>query len=140
MQADRNTVIRIDSVTSVLNEGVSEKSQLIDTEMVKKYSESFWCTSGINTKLKEIVIEFSFDEKKESFILKHIYDEGHGGTVNKLSDNKYEYRLQLRDPNEMIPWIRSFGECARVISSGGMQTEKVIVDDWKKAISKYESL
>lgn len=40
----------------------------------------------------------------------------------------------------MIPWIRSFGERAKVISSGTALTEKTIAEDWERAAKKYESL
>ena len=63
-----------------------------------------------------------------------------GKRVAVIGKNRYEYRLSLRDPDEMIPWIRSFGERARVISSGRKQTERKLAEDWKKALEKYDSL
>lgn len=140
LQSEKNTVIRIDYISSVVDEGVKDIPPVIDVSAMAKYSDDCWCTSGIDDELTEIVIEFFFDEKKEPFILRRIYDEGHCGTVKKLDENRFEYRLKLRDPNEMIPWIRSFGERAKVISSGKMKTEELVSKDWKKALSKYESL
>ena len=81
-----------------------------------------------------------FYEKKEAFILNRLVREGHNGTISKLEAGVYEYRISLRDPKEIIPWVRSFGERAQVISSGDFEIEKTIEADWEKAVSKYESL
>ena len=80
------------------------------------------------------------DEKKEAFILNRLVREGHNGTISKLVAGVYEYRISLRDPKEIIPWIRSFGERAQVISSGDFEIEKTIEEDWEKAVNKYEAL
>ena len=82
----------------------------------------------------------SMSRKKEEFILNRLIREGHNGTISKLKAGVYEYRISLRDPKEIIPWIRSFGERAQVISSGDFEIEKTIEADWKKAVNKYESL
>ena len=60
--------------------------------------------------------------------------------ISKLKAGVYEYRISLRDPKEIIPWIRSFGERAQVISSGDFEIEKTIEEDWEKAVNKYEAL
>lgn len=103
LETERNTVIRIDRISSICDAGKFDNISQIDVQAMSRYSDDCWCTSGANDELVEIVIEFSFDEEKESFILRRIKDEGHGGSICKISDNKYEYRLKIKDPNEMIP-------------------------------------
>ena len=66
--------------------------------------------------------------------------EGHNAQIQKLLDGIYEYRIVLRDPKEIIPWVRSFGERAKVVSSGSFEIEKTIAADWEKAANKYEAL
>ena len=100
-------------------------------------SERYWCVSEPFGKLKEVVIEFLFDEKKEAFVRDRIIREGHGGTLRRIDRNRYEYRVSVTDTNEMIPWIRSFGERARVVS--GEDLERRLADDWRKAAEIYES-
>ena len=51
----------------------------------------------------------------------------------------YRYEIEVGDPTEMIPWIRSFGERAKVISSGDYKIEEQIKANWKKAVEKYEA-
>lgn len=133
-------VVRLDRISSVAE---GKKQSHADKEAagaLTTYSDECWCTSGIGQELTEIVIEFRFEEPGEQYILRRIHAEGHGGDITKLDDGIYEYRLKVRDPDEMIPWIRSFGERAKVISSGIKQTERKLAEDWKKAIEKYESL
>ena len=133
-------VIRLDRMSSA-----SVSRELVKEDKKKKvslegYSDHCWCTSGGDEKLSEIVIEFRFDEKSEQYILRRIQAEGHGGIISKLTKGLYEYRLKIRDPDEMIPWIRSFGERAKVVSSGQKKTEYKLAEDWRKALMKYDSL
>ena len=136
----RPTVIRLDRMirASVLRKLTKDEEN--KKASLAGYSDFCWCTSGADENLSEIVIEFRFDEQNEKYILRRIQAEGHGGTIKRLDEGLYEYRIKLRDPDEMIPWIRSFGERAKVISSGQRKTEEKIAAEWKKALVKYDSL
>ncbi|SHK77523.1 Predicted DNA-binding transcriptional regulator YafY, contains an HTH and WYL domains [Anaerocolumna jejuensis DSM 15929] len=138
--SDRQRVVRIDKIDSARCDRFLKSKEHKLIEGMDKFADECWCTSGVEEELKEIVVEFRFNEDKEAFILRRIDKEGHGGKLIKKEDGNYEYRLKLRDPNEMIPWIRSFGERAKVLSSGDRHTEEIIAQDWKKAVRNYESL
>lgn len=140
IERDHSTVIRLDRMRHI---SVFKKLTKDDGDRkasMEGYSDHCWCTSGADEILSEIVIEFRFDEQNENYILRRIQAEGHGGTIDRLAEGLYEYRIKLRDPDEMIPWIRSFGERAKVISSGQKKTEEKVAEEWKKALVKYESL
>ncbi len=140
MEQKRSRVIRLDRMShAAVSRGMTEEDKK-KKKLLEGYSDNCWCTSGVDENLSEIVIEFRFDEQNEKYILRRIQAEGHGGTISKLAEGIYEYRLKLRDPDEMIPWIRSFGERAKVISSGQKKTEEKLAEDWKKALMKYDSL
>lgn len=134
------SLARIDAIKNIrfLCE-MSEEELEIVSEKRTSYDDS-WCTSRRKDGHQEIVIHFMFNEEEETFILNRIKREGHGGTVTRLNANLYEYRKTINDPNEMIPWIRSFGERAKVISSGYAKTEEKITEDLERAVSKYESI
>ena len=134
----KQRVIRIDKISSVNQSRTTFDKSIVDEMMT--FIKDCWCTSGINEDLKELIVEFRFDEEKESYILRRIECEGHGGVITKKSDGIYEYKIKVRDPDEMIPWIRSFGERAKVISSEGRNTLETIANDWKKAVKNYESI
>lgn len=132
--------LRIDSIDNIIIlRDMSADEKKVLHEMHDVYAES-WCTSCRNDGPHEIVIHFVFDEKREDYILNRIKREGHGGTVERIEESLYEYRKIISDPNEMIPWIRSFGERAKVISSGTANTEYAIAEDWERAVAKYEAI
>lgn len=134
----KQRVIRVDKISSVNKNRTTFDKSIVNE--VRDFIKDCWCTSGINEDLKELIVEFRFDEEKESYILRRIEREGHGGAIVKKSYGIYEYRIKVRDPDEMIPWIRSFGERAKVISSEGRNTLETIANDWKKAVKNYESI
>lgn len=132
--------IRIDHIKKVQTGEPFTKEELDMVEVNLDFDEFCWNMSGINEEPQDIIVRFYFDEKKEAFILNRLVREGHNGTISKLKAGVYEYRISLRDPKEIIPWVRSFGERAQVISSGDFEIEKTIETDWEKAVNKYESL
>ena len=132
--------IRLDKLdVARIDEPMDEESWKRAETLCEAQKECF-STSGANNEPVLVEIEFLFDEEKESFILDRIRREGHGGTIVRQSKDCYRYSLMVRDPIEMVPWIRSFGERARVISSGHYRIEERIADDWRKAVAKYEAL
>ncbi|WP_312072179.1 WYL domain-containing protein [Anaerotignum propionicum] len=136
----KQSVIRVDKIVTVsCNKKIDEDENNL-VQGMKNYFDECWCTSGVNENLKEIVIEFRFDDVEEAYILRRIKYEGHGGEIRKIQNGVFEYRIKLGDPNEMIPWIRSFGERARVLHSDGKNTIETIASDWKKAVKNYESI
>ena len=139
-ETDHSTVIRLDRMSHISVLQKLTKDEENRKASMEGYSDYCWCTSGADEILSEIVIEFRFDEQNEDYILRRIQAEGHGGTINRLAEGLYEYRIKLRDPDEMVPWIRSFGERAKVISSGQKKTEEKVAEEWKKALVKYDSL
>ena len=133
------SVFRLDRIESV------KIGNLADEELCQKALEACdreqacWSISGMEKELTEVKVEFVFDEEREPYILKRIQQEGHGGVVERLDKGRYLYGISVRDPKEMIPWIRSFGERAKVLSSGTFEIESLIAEEFKKAVEKYEA-
>ena len=88
----------------------------------------------------KIVIEIRIDEGKEPFIIRRLQREGHGGQITKCEDGVYRYEIEIRDPLEMTPWVRSFGEYMKVVDDGGSGLIEHIKSEWRRAVSKYETL
>ena len=132
--------IRIDRLKSaeIGNKLTAQEKTLVLQN--KDYDNLCWSVSALKAEPQEIVINFYFDEIKEYYIMNRLKREGHGGQIYKQSEGVYEYRITLRDPKEIIPWVRSFGERAKVISSGVYEIEATIAADWEKAANKYEAL
>ena len=128
---------RIDSVT--MGDEVTDGMKARAIEQTAD-EENCWCTSGLGNKLQRVVIEVEIDEERESYIIKRLYREGHGGKVTKLENGQYSYEIEVRDPLEMTPWIRSFGEHMKVIEDGGSGLAERLAADWRRAVQKYETL
>ncbi len=137
---NKKMIVRIDKIKSIqfVKEFTEEEAKIVQQN--KNFEHDCWCTSGLDKEFSEIVIQFKFKEKEERFIYTRIVKEGHGGTIEKVEDGVYLYRNHFRDLREMIPWIRSFGERAKVISSDGVGIEQMIAQDWERAVKKYEAL
>lgn len=136
----RLSIVRIDKIVSV---SIEEKLSDSELDEVKEYSESLysvWSVSGVNKPNEKVEIEFRFDEDKEKYILGRIRKEGKNGKIEKMEDNRFLFTVEVRDPREMVPWIRSFGEHAVVISSGDFDLPRMIKEDWRAALEKYEGL
>lgn len=128
---------RIDSVT--MGDELTDEMKARAIERTAD-EEKCWCTSGLGNQLQRVVIEVKIDEERESYIIKRLHREGHGGKVTKLKSGHYHYETEVRDHLEMTPWIRSFGEHMRVIEDGGSGLSEHIAADWKRAVQKYETL
>lgn len=132
IRLDRISTVKIGSKLSeeVLNKAIEKTAD----------EEQCWSTSGLGNDLYKIVVEIRVDEIKESYIIRRLHREGHGGQVIKCEDGVYRYEIEIRDPLEMTPWVRSFGEYTRVVDDGGSGLIEHIRADWRRAVSKYETL
>ena len=52
--------------------------------------------------------------KKEEYIVDRLRNEGRHGIIKQLSNDKWEYKIEVYDALEMLPWIRTF--TGRIIS------------------------
>ena len=133
-------MIRLDRIDS-LTMGDKLTDEIIDKALkCSADEEKCWCTSGLGEQLHKVVIEVNIEERRENYIIRRLYREGHGGKVTKHEDGVYYYEIEVRDPLEMTPWVRSFGEHMKVIEDGGSGLAEHIATDWRRAVSKYEAL
>ena len=78
--------------------------------------------------MTEVVIQFLAKED----VLKRVEAEGQGGTIIDISEEYFLYTISVRNPEEMLPWIRTFSFEAVVIRSGEAKLEKVLLQEWKE--------
>ncbi|GLC31790.1 WYL domain-containing protein [Clostridium omnivorum] len=137
---DRLSFYRIDRIKNLKrcdDEILQQKANKVSEECYNKC----WCASlgrneegSITTKVEA---EFSFDEVKKSYILDRIKREGRWGELQKISQNKYLYTIEVTDPEELLPWFRSFGEHVRVKASDEHKLDEKLRDNWKELLIKY---
>ncbi|NLG03820.1 MAG: WYL domain-containing protein [Clostridia bacterium] len=136
---NESSIIRIDKIFKIEVGTKLSETELKFTNREELLNDS-WSVSGLDQESKLVEIEFRFDEKTERYILGRVEKEGNGGKITKVEDSRYSYTIDCKDPGEMIPWIRSFGEHAVVINSGEYTLREKIKEDWERAVKKYEAL
>lgn len=132
------TIIRIDRIVfAEIFDSVKTEDRTY-LEEIKEISKKCWSVSGYNQELTKVIIDFYIKETEE-FVLHRLYREKENGIIAQTASDVYRYEIEVGDPKEMIPWIRSFGERAKVISSGNYKLEEQLKSNWKKAVEKYEA-
>lgn len=89
---------------------------------------------------EEVVIEFALDEKEDVDMIRLLREGKHGGRLERIAWGRYLFTISVSDATEMLEWIMSFGEKARVISSGRSHLETSIPAVWREVLKKYEPL
>ena len=106
-----------------------------------KAFDSAWCSSPF--KLDErhhVIIRFHFgkDDPDEN----RLVEEAEKGKLQRLETGIYQYELDVTDPNEMVPWINSFGHRAKLISTD--ETTEALSrrmrEKWTRLRKKYGTL
>lgn len=128
---------------------ISKVSALDDKFIPCDYEKYFelvnksWSMTQINeldNPMEETVIlveiDFYIDDNKE-YILKQLMSEKRQGIAKKVSENHWLFSIQVISPLEMIPWIRSFGEYAKVRRSEKHDLADRIEADWKEVLIEY---
>ncbi len=70
-------------------------------------------------------------EETEPYVLDRLIREGRNGTIKKTGASKYTYQRTVFDPNEMIPWIRTFYGRILSFDSDDTSFKEKIYDDVK---------
>lgn len=109
----------------------------IEKNYYDKYFKNSWCTSLKGDELINVEIDFLFDEIKESYILERLKREGKWGDIIKIEQNHYLYKIQVSDPIELKPWIRSFAGFVKVRSSNKHDLDEGIQKEWRESLEKY---
>lgn len=139
---------RIDRIKSVNFK--KEKFSFEKFVEYEKILKQVWCASlrNNNVPLKKVEIDFRITKKSECHIFERLKAEKNFGQVEKISEQHMIFRVEVLDPYELIPWIRSFGCYAQVRPSKGhdlakkmqsnflaMRSAYLNLDAWKKVTS-----
>ena len=116
----------------------------------EKILKQIWCASlrNNNVPLKKVEIDFRITKKSERHIFERLKAEKNFGQIEKISEQHMIFRVEVLDPYELIPWIRSFGCYAQVQPSKehdlakkmqsnflAMRSAYLNLDAWKKITS-----
>lgn len=123
-----------------------EKYQTYD---IKKYENcmklinKFWSMTQLNEvkdplnkKPLPVEIDFYIDESKK-YIIERVNDEKRCGSLVKITDSHWKYSIYVIRVEEMIPWVRSFGEHAVVRKSDVHNLKEKVEDSWRELKKLY---
>lgn len=98
-----------------------------------------WCVSThrVNKGLVKVEAHFYIHVEKESYLLRRIEKEGKWGVLSQLEENLYLFEISVSDPNEMVPWFKSFCDKVKVLKSDDHDLPDKIEADWRVALEKY---
>ncbi|RKD25201.1 Predicted DNA-binding transcriptional regulator YafY, contains an HTH and WYL domains [Caminicella sporogenes DSM 14501] len=138
--SNKCSLYRLDKINKFSEAG--DIGTKVNFEKYNKFIENSWCAVLLNENqgLIEVEIDFFIDESEEGYILQRILKEGKWGTLDKIEKGKYLYKIKVTDPNELIPWIRSFAGFAKVRKSDNHNLYEKIENDWKEALKNYGAI
>lgn len=116
-----------------------------DSVLQAIYDESMkysWCACSKNPDKDLTLVEliFHLNDKNMSIILGRIYREKKWGTIEKIDEYKYRYRIEVTDPVEMKPWIRSFGGSVEVVGNSKHTLKEDLEAEWGECKKYYDSV
>ena len=76
-------------------------------------------------------------EKGEEYILRRLEREKRSGKIEAVSEDTYRFTAEVRDANELLPWIRTF--TGRIVNfrSDNEYAEKTFRGDLKTMEQMY---
>lgn len=98
-------------------------------EEVRTICNQNWGKKYTKGKLTEVVIQFLSEEK----VRKRVELEGQGGKIVDISEGYFLYSIFVRNPEDMLPWIRTFSYEALVLRSGEAKLEEILLHEWEEA-------
>ena len=132
---DKETIYRLDRISKIIfiesDNNIEHNYRLINNVWTASIPEN------IDSKLVEI--DFCFNDSiKEAWLIRKLYYQKREGKIDKLSPTHYLYTIYVRDPYEMIPWIRSWGSYAHVRNSKLHELNQRLEENWQQMQAYYK--
>lgn len=127
---------RLDYVKAITPITKDEKYDLLKGNVENMLPYTWGSSFGDGKRIETFKMKLRI-AKNERFIINRIKREGRHGVLTQLDEDVYEYRIEVYDTMEMIPWIRTF--IGRIVSIDG--TNKRVIhlfyDDMNKMYALY---
>lgn len=133
-------VVRIDDIEEVRS--TTSEIPFPSEQLLANWFAKSWCSSFDNNKKQLITVEidFYFSEISQVHILNRLKKEQKWGVLQRLANDHYLFSIDVLDPNELIPWIRSFANFAKVRPAPQHQLFEKIAQDWQEAFNNYVNI
>ncbi len=134
-------IFRIDRMRFIKETGTKPAELDLDT-IYDEHMQFCWCASPLKRDLGLFKVEliFTFTPENEPYMVKRIKDGGKWGELRKLGDCRYLYAIDVTDPREMKPWIRTFMGFVEVIKSDRHQLREEFLKELEVWAQNYEAI
>jgi len=132
-------VSRLDRIEKVdmLEEGFRREDyeELYQSRMCRSWSS---VSLGSGKEPEKVKLEVTIDECREGYIIERIMNEAPNASLEKISEGRYHISILTNDSGELIPWIRGYAGCMKVLESRELADK--ILEDWKEMLLSYGSV
>lgn len=133
--------LRLDQIiTAEETVSVSEEEQKKAEEAVSAFDHA-WCASPFDLGKKHHMKILLHYPEGDTYYRKRIRREKQSGKITALDEHTDCFEIDVTDPNEMVPWIRSYGAVMEIVEDeGSKDLIQRMKNQWKEALSAYGSL
>lgn len=124
----RLSIFRIDKISNV------EKSDIY-AEISDDISKYCWCVSWKPTH-ESVSITFDFNHLTDEYLIRRLYRDKQHGKIEKTSESTYVFSIEITDPIEMVPYLRTF--YGHIVKTNCAKLNDYINEDLKRMVALYE--
>lgn len=129
--------VRLDSMTNLTLLEESGEYPKLKALLEKNLNRCWGVSFGGHTRMEEILLKLSINEKTEGHILKRLKREGRGGEILKVRENVFLYSGKFFDTNEMLSWVKTFTGRILDIQGSNQETVHKVVRDLERMYEMY---
>ncbi|WP_346355280.1 WYL domain-containing protein [Azotosporobacter soli] len=104
----------------------------------KRLATSWGVFVGHGSRREQVEMVLQIDEVSEAYVLHRLEREGKHGTVERLGDNIFAYRIEVSDTQEMVPWLRTFIGRIRSIRGSNRRVIDQFIADMAQMAAMYD--
>jgi len=105
---------RLDKIKGIKLYNKNEDRRIHLRRLNKLMDTTFGVSLSDRQSTKKIELILKIDERHEKTVIERIQREGYQGELEWISINHFKYCIHVKDPNEMLPWLRTF--IGRIVS------------------------
>lgn len=129
--------LRIDSISKVEFLSVCESYDECQLLAIRISPKSWGVSIDSSMRSQNISVMLSINEQTEKYVIERIEREGRSGTLARIDENVFLYSVDVFDPQEVIPWLRTFTGRILKIDSTDRRTAERFTNDIKTMQKMY---
>lgn len=130
---ESTVMYRLDKISNIHLSNIQYKK----TDVPNVSLQGIWSASCLLQNTTTVIIDFIFPENKSKGLIKKLNSQRRWGTIKQISSTHVIYNININDPNEMLPWIRSWAPFAHVQNNSSHNLQEKINSTWKILLNIY---